>query len=63
MTDNEKNYWRSEYENLRRKKNKEIDRLKFQISKHNDELYEYLNARGLVNDYINYKKGLTNESL
>ena len=31
--DREAKYWKCEYENLRRKKKKEIDRMKYQMSK------------------------------
>lgn len=56
MTNNEKNYWRSEYENLRRKKNKIIANKDYQMSKVSNDLYDYLTSRGMLEDYIKFKQ-------
>ena len=52
MSDNEVKYWKSEYENLRRKKNREIATLKQQISRFFDLTYKLLVGLGLKPEEI-----------
>lgn len=45
-------YWRSEYENLRRKKNKEIERMKLYQSRFANKTYTLLKALGMTDEQI-----------
>lgn len=54
-------YLASEVEYQRRKWKRKYDELSFMVAKHNDELLEYLQSRGLLEDYINYIKVKRND--
>lgn len=49
---NRERYWRCEYENLRRKKNKELDDLKKKQSVFMDKTWKLLKAVGLSDKVI-----------
>lgn len=53
---NEEHFYRNEYENLRRKKNKEIEILQEIIDTLITNTTAYLEYKGLVNEYINFIK-------
>ena len=56
---NEDKYWRCEYENLRRKKNKEIEDLKIKMASMSRKTYELLKAMGLSHEEIEaYYRGV-----
>lgn len=61
MPDKEARYWKCEYENLRRKKIKEIEHLKLEQSKMCDITYELLIRLGMkpieIFDYYKWKRG------
>lgn len=61
MPDKEARYWKCEYENLRRKKIKEIKHLKLEQSKMCDITYELLIRLGMkpkeIFDYYKWKRG------
>lgn len=50
--DREAKYWRAEYENLRRKKNKEIERMKYQQAKFAHKTLDLLKALGMKDKEI-----------
>lgn len=54
---NEERYWKAEYENLRRKKNKEIEDLKTKMAVMNRKTYELLKGLGLkdADIYVYYR--------
>ena len=58
---NEVKYWKSEYENLRRKKNSEIATLRQQILKFIDLTYKLLIGLGIkpeeINEYYRRQNG------
>lgn len=49
---NEEKYWKAEYENLRRKKNREIETLRYQIARFVGKTYKLLEGMGLSNEVI-----------
>lgn len=50
-------FWKSEYERLRRNKNKEIDRMKWQISVFFDKTWKLLHLLGMSDkEIIEYYK-------
>lgn len=54
---NESNYWKCEYENLRRKKNREISRMKACQLKFMDKTWRLLHLLGMKDEEIlNYYK-------
>ncbi len=56
---NDAKYWRCEYENLRRKKNKEIETLKYQMAAMSRKTYDLLKAIGLSHKDIEvYYRGV-----
>lgn len=57
----EAKYWRSEYENLRRKKNKEIEKMKLKQARMCHKTFDFLKLLGVPDDeilmfYKNYMK-------
>ena len=52
---NDAKYWRCEYENLRRKKNKEIETLKYQMAAMSRKTYDLLKAIGIDITYDQLK--------
>lgn len=56
MKDNEKAYWRSEYENLRRKKNKQIDDLQVRMAKGSAMFLKFLQETNQLERYYEWIK-------
>lgn len=57
MKDREAKYWRAEYENLRRKTNKQIEDLKYKQARFSHKTYDLLESLGLsFNEIVNYYK-------
>lgn len=49
---NEERYWKAEYENLRRKKNRELDTLRCQCARMSRLTYDLLKAMGMKEEDI-----------